>query len=94
MTVFDEHRRLLFAIAYRILGTAADAEDAVQETWLRWSAADRGAVADPRAYLARMVTHQAVDLSREARDGVLTADEVPATSGDRTVGYAEELPPR
>jgi RNA polymerase sigma-70 factor (TIGR02957 family) len=67
MTVFDEHRRLLFAIAYRILGSAGDAEDAVQETWLRWSAADRGEVADPKAYLARMVTHQAMDQLRSAR---------------------------
>jgi RNA polymerase sigma-70 factor (TIGR02957 family) len=67
MTVFDEHRRLLFAIAYRILGSAADAEDAVQDTWLRWSASDRTAVADPKAYLARMVTHQAMDQFRAAR---------------------------
>ncbi|MCO8275006.1 RNA polymerase sigma-70 factor [Actinoplanes sp. TRM 88003] len=67
MTVFDEHRRLLFAIAYRILGSAADAEDAVQDTWLRWSAADRSAVADPKAYLARMITHQAMDQFRSAR---------------------------
>ncbi|MCM4082872.1 RNA polymerase sigma-70 factor [Paractinoplanes hotanensis] len=67
MTVFEEHRRLLFAIAYRILGSATDAEDAVQDTWLRWSAADRTRVADPKAYLARMVTHQAMDQFRAAR---------------------------
>ncbi|MGK5684320.1 RNA polymerase sigma-70 factor [Actinoplanes sp. URMC 104] len=65
--VFAAHRRLLFAIAYRILGSATDAEDAVQETWLKWSAADRSRVADPRAYLARVVTHEAVDQLRSAR---------------------------
>ncbi|WP_250030705.1 RNA polymerase sigma-70 factor [Paractinoplanes maris] len=67
MTVFEEHRRLLFAIAYRILGSAGDAEDAVQDTWLKWSAADRSRVADPKAYLARMVTHQAMDQFGAAR---------------------------
>ncbi|WP_127502494.1 RNA polymerase sigma-70 factor [Actinoplanes solisilvae] len=67
MTAFDEHRRLLFAIAYRLLGSAADAEDVVQDVWLKWSAADRSAVADPKAYLARMVTHQAMDQLRSAR---------------------------
>ena len=60
--VFEAHRRLLFSVAYRILGSAADAEDAVQDSWLRWSAADRSAVADPKAYLVRIVTNLAVDL--------------------------------
>ena len=39
-TVFDEHRRLLFGVAYRMTGSVADAEDLVQEAWLRWSAVD------------------------------------------------------
>ena len=67
MSTFDDHRNLLFTVAYRILGSATDAEDAVQDTWLRWSAADRTRVADPKAYLARMVTHQAMDQFRAAR---------------------------
>ncbi|GAB2588296.1 DNA-directed RNA polymerase sigma-70 factor [Paractinoplanes abujensis] len=67
MSTFDQHRRLLFAVAYRILGSATDAEDAVQEAWLRWSAADRSEVADPKAYLARIVTRQALDQLRAAR---------------------------
>jgi RNA polymerase sigma-70 factor (TIGR02957 family) len=67
MSPFDEHRRLLFAIAYRILGSAADAEDVVQDVWLKWSAADRSTVADPKAYLARMVSHLALDQLRSAR---------------------------
>ena len=66
-SAFDEHRRLLFAIAYRVLGSAADAEDVVQEAWLKWAAADRSDVADPKAYLARIVTHLAMDQLRSAR---------------------------
>ena len=53
---FERHRRLLFTVAYEMLGSAADAEDTVQDAWLRWSAADRGDVADPKAYLIRVTT--------------------------------------
>ena len=63
---FDEHRNLLFTVAYRILGSAADAEDAVQDAWLKWSAADRSQVADPRAYLVRIVSNGALDRLRAA----------------------------
>ncbi|HEU5031325.1 MAG TPA: RNA polymerase sigma-70 factor [Spirillospora sp.] len=65
--VFEEHRNLLFAVAYRMLGTAADAEDAVQDAWLRWSAADRSDVQDPKAYLVRITTNVALDRLRSAR---------------------------
>ena len=64
---YDEYRSLLFSIAYRVLGTAADAEDAVQDTWLKWSAADRSRVADPRAYLVRIVTNVSIDRLRAER---------------------------
>ncbi|GAA0507069.1 RNA polymerase sigma24 factor [Saccharopolyspora subtropica] len=64
---FREHRNLLFSVAYRILGTAADAEDAVQDTWVKWSAADRSQVADPRAYLVRIVSNVAMDRLRSAQ---------------------------
>ncbi|MFI0483791.1 RNA polymerase sigma-70 factor [Actinomadura sp. 9N215] len=64
---FEEHRGLLFGVAYRMLGTAADAEDAVQDAWLRWSAADRSGVADPKAYLVRITTNVALDRLRSAR---------------------------
>ncbi|MDL4819786.1 RNA polymerase sigma-70 factor [Actinomadura opuntiae] len=65
--VFEEHRNLLFAVAYRMLGSAADAEDAVQDAWLRWSAADRSDVQDPKAYLVRITTNVALDRLRSAR---------------------------
>ncbi|MFB4310531.1 RNA polymerase sigma-70 factor [Actinomadura sp. GTD37] len=64
---FEEHRNLLFAVAYRMLGTAADAEDAVQDAWLRWSAGDRSGVADPKAYLVRITTNVALDRLRSAQ---------------------------
>lgn len=57
----------MFAVAYRMLGTIQDAEDAVQDAWLRWSAAPRSEVASPRAYLARIVVSAALDRLRSAR---------------------------
>ena len=59
---FVTHRSLLFTVAYEMLGSAADAEDVVQETWLRWADigdAAQDEVRDPRAYLVRIVTRQA-----------------------------------
>jgi RNA polymerase sigma-70 factor (TIGR02957 family) len=61
---FVAHRSLLFTIAYEMLGSAADADDVVQETWLRWVDADRAAVRDPRAYLVRIVSRQALNRLR------------------------------
>jgi RNA polymerase sigma-70 factor (ECF subfamily) len=58
------HRGLLFTVAYEMLGSATDAEDVVQETWLRWSGVDRTEVRDPRAYLVRIVTRQALNRLR------------------------------
>jgi RNA polymerase sigma-70 factor (ECF subfamily) len=61
---FVTHRRLLFTVAYEMLGSAADAEDVVQETWLKWSGVDQSEVRDPRAYLVRIVTRKALDQLR------------------------------
>jgi RNA polymerase sigma-70 factor (TIGR02957 family) len=64
---FVAHRSLLFTVAYELLGSAADAEDTVQETWLRWDgigAQARTEVADPRAYLVRIVSRQALNRLR------------------------------
>jgi RNA polymerase sigma-70 factor (ECF subfamily) len=65
--VFEEHRGLLGAVAYRMLGRVADAEDVVQDTWLRWAGVDHAAVRDPRAYLVRVTTRLAVDRLRQIR---------------------------
>ncbi|WP_329438512.1 RNA polymerase sigma-70 factor [Streptomyces canus] len=61
---FVTHRSLLFTIAYEMLGSAADAEDVLQETWLRWADVDRSQVHEPRAYLVRAVTRQALNRTR------------------------------
>ncbi|MEU4231650.1 RNA polymerase sigma-70 factor [Nonomuraea sp. NPDC026600] len=57
---FVAHRNLLFTVAYEMLGSAADAEDVLQETWLRWAGVDLGEVRDQRAYLVRITTRQAL----------------------------------
>jgi RNA polymerase sigma-70 factor (ECF subfamily) len=71
---FGRHRNLLFTVAYEVLGSASDAEDVVQETWLRWAGVDQTEVHDPRAYLVRVVTRQALNrlrtLSRRREDYV------------------------
>jgi RNA polymerase sigma-70 factor (TIGR02957 family) len=64
---FDRHRRLLFTVAYQMLGSVADAEDVVQDAWLRWSAADRDDVVDERAYLVQITTRLALDRLGSAR---------------------------
>lgn len=64
---FEAHRDLMFAVAYRMLGTVTDAEDAVQDAWLGWSAAPRHEVADPRAYLARVITNTSLNRLRSVR---------------------------
>src|SRR5271170_4983884 len=61
---FVTHRGLLFTVAYEMLGSAADAEDVVQETWLRWSAVNQAEVDDARSYLVRIVTRQALNRLR------------------------------
>ncbi|MFD9866217.1 RNA polymerase sigma-70 factor [Streptomyces niveus] len=61
---FVAHRSLLFTVAYEMLGSAADAEDVLQESWLRWAAVDSSQVRDPRAYLVRTVTRQALNRLR------------------------------
>jgi len=71
---FVTHRSLLFTVAYEMLGSAADAEDVVQETWPRWGDVDQSQVRDPRAYLVRIVTRQALNrlrtLARQREDYV------------------------
>lgn len=61
---FVAHRNLLFTVAYEILGSAADTEDVLQETWLRWAGVDLGGVRDRRAYLVRIATRQSLNRTR------------------------------
>ncbi|MFG2797243.1 RNA polymerase sigma-70 factor [Streptomyces pseudovenezuelae] len=61
---FVAHRNLLFTVAYEMLGSAADAEDVLQETWLRWIKVDLDQVQDRRAYLVRITTRQALNRLR------------------------------
>ncbi|MBD2894425.1 hypothetical protein amrb99_33500 [Actinomadura sp. RB99] len=65
--VFGEVRPRLFGIAYRMLGSAAEAEDLVQDVWLRWQTYDRAAVADPAAFLATTTTRLAINVLKSAR---------------------------
>ncbi|MFJ7201544.1 MULTISPECIES: RNA polymerase sigma-70 factor [unclassified Streptomyces] len=62
--IFVAHRNLLFTVAYEMLGSAADAEDVLQETWLRWVEVDLDQVRDQRAYLVRITTRQALNRLR------------------------------
>src|SRR5690625_500871 len=66
-TAFVAHRNLLFTVAYEILGSATDAEDVLQETWLRWVGVDLADVRDRRAYLVRITTRQALNRVRALR---------------------------
>ncbi|MFD5200785.1 RNA polymerase sigma factor SigJ [Streptomyces sp. NPDC058375] len=62
--LFEEHRSVLTGVAYRMLGRVADAEDVVQEAWLRWSAVTREDIREPRAFLVRVTTRLAIDRLR------------------------------
>jgi RNA polymerase sigma-70 factor (ECF subfamily) len=89
--VFLGSRSRLFGIAYRMLGTVAEAEDVVQETWLRWQTADRSAVLEPVAYLVSVTTRIAINVSQSARSRRETyigpwLPEPVDTSSDPTLG--------
>ena len=65
--VFDQHRNLLFAIAYRMLGLVMDAEDMVQESFLRWHTVCADAIVSPKAYLTTLITRLCIDHLRSAK---------------------------
>jgi RNA polymerase sigma-70 factor, ECF subfamily len=64
---FIDWRPRLFGVAYRILGSTSEAEDIVQEVWLRWQLSDRTGVKDPPAFLARTATRLAINVAQSAR---------------------------
>jgi RNA polymerase sigma-70 factor, ECF subfamily len=64
---FNESRPRLFGIAYRMLGSVAEAEDVVQEAWVRWQGADRGAVRNPAGFLTTVTTRLALNTAQSAR---------------------------
>ena len=64
---FEAHRRSLTGLAYRMLGSRAEAEDVVQDAWLRWHAADRAAVEDPRRFLGTVVSRLCLDRMKSAQ---------------------------
>ncbi|MFD0479415.1 sigma-70 family RNA polymerase sigma factor [Nonomuraea thailandensis] len=67
MDDFEEHRPMLLGLAYRLLGSMWDAEDVVQEAWLRWQATDHAGIREPRAFLVTVVSRLALDQLRSAR---------------------------
>ena len=67
VTAFEPHRAFLSGLAYRMLGSVAEAEDVVQDAFLRWREVDRAAIAEPRAYLARVVSRLCLDRLKSAR---------------------------
>jgi RNA polymerase sigma-70 factor (ECF subfamily) len=99
---FEEHRPMLLGLAYRLLGSMWDAEDVVQEAWLRWQGTDRSQVREPRAFLLTVVSRLALDQLRSARvkreayagpwlpEPVMTAEAGPLDTAELrdTVSYA------
>jgi RNA polymerase sigma-70 factor, ECF subfamily len=85
---FEANRRYLGSVAYRLLGSFTDAEDVLQDAWLRWRAADRSAVADPRAYLTAVVTRLCYDQlgSARARREAYYGEWLPEPSVSHTAG--------
>jgi len=98
LEVFTEQRPMLFGIAYRILASVADAEDILQDTWLKWSSIDADRLEQPRAYLARIVTNLSINrlrsatVQRESYVGPwLPAPLVVADDADRQAERAEAV---
>ncbi|MFI0961775.1 RNA polymerase sigma-70 factor [Streptomyces sp. NPDC021080] len=93
--VFEEHRPVLMGVAYRMLARVADAEDVVQEAWLRWSTEDRSEVREPRGYLVRVTTRLAIDRLRQVRSrretyvGPWLPEPYPTDFGDTVADSAE-----
>ena len=94
--IFERHRPRLFGVAYRMLGSAADAEDVLQETYLRWHGEDREVVQSPEAWLVAVTTRLAIDrlrrasAERERYPGFWLPEPV-ATPADRRAEMSSDL---
>jgi len=97
---FTEHRRTLFGIAYRMLGSVSDAEDLLQEVWLRWQRQTGSAIQSPKAWLVSTTTRLCIDQFRSARRmreeyyGVWLPEPLTAsttTAPDSAVGLSDSL---
>src|ERR1700760_3817880 len=91
LSAFAPVRPRLFGIAYRMLGSAAEAEDIVQDVWLRWQCANRRAVENPAAFLSTTTTRLCINLlkSAQSRHEMYVGTWLPApvdTSGDTRLG--------
>jgi len=94
-TVFAAHRARMFAIAYRMLGVRADAEDVVQDAWIRWQGADTSGVQSAEAWLVTVVTRLAIDrlraaiAEREAYEGLWLPEPLVAVDNETPEAQAE-----
>jgi RNA polymerase sigma-70 factor, ECF subfamily len=92
LAVFTEDRQALFGVAYRMLGSVADAEDILQDAWLQWSSVDATQVSQPRAYLVRTVTNLSLNklksaaVRREAYVGPWLPEPLITAEGDAVAG--------
>src|SRR5690606_18840466 len=95
--LFAEHHRALVGAAYRVLGSMTDAEDVVQETWLRWANVDLAEVEHPRAYLLQATTRQALNhlrhqaRLRESYIGPWLPEPIGEAGADASVEVAESV---
>ena len=98
VTIFETHRGRLFGLAYRMLGSRADAEDVVQDAYVRWHQADRGGLENPEAWLVTTTTRLAIDrlrrlkTEREAYTGQWLPEPIVAPAApDRDLDLADDL---
>src|SRR5689334_385516 len=93
--VFDALRKRLFAIAYRMLGVRADAEDVVQDAWIRWQGAETSGVQSAEAWLVTVVTRLSIDrlraaiAEREAYEGLWLPEPLVAVDEESPEAQAE-----
>ncbi len=97
IAIFNAHRQLLFGLAYRMLGRVSEAEDMVQEVWIRWQKQDAAGIQSPKAWLVAAMTRLCIDQLRSARRereeyyGVWLPEPLMPTTTDRDPDASAEL---